>query len=127
MSVIVPAYRPGPGIGRVISSLDAQTMPAEEFELIDRNLPRLSLGRYAAVIGTIEPRKNVPRMLDAWFALNDAERADWQLILAGPVGWEQEQTIERIRQGGTSVRYLGYVPESDLPGLFRAAGLFIYP
>lgn len=34
MSVIVPAYRPGPGIGRVISSLDAQTMPAEEFELI---------------------------------------------------------------------------------------------
>lgn len=86
-------------------------------------LPR----NFALYLGTIEPRKNVPRMLDAWLRLHEDERQDWQLILAGPVGWEQEATVERIRQGGASVRYLGYVAEADLPGLFRGAGFFVYP
>jgi len=87
------------------------------------NLPK----NFALYLGTIEPRKNVPRMLDAWLAMSETERADWELILAGPVGWEQQQTIERIRQSASSIRYLGYVPEADLPGLFRAAGFFVYP
>lgn len=82
---------------------------------------------FALYLGTIEPRKNVPRMLDAWTALRETEREDWQLILAGPVGWEQQSTVERIRAGGGSLRYLGYVPERDLPGLFRAAKFFVYP
>lgn len=82
---------------------------------------------FALYLGTIEPRKNVPRMLDAWMALREDEREEWQLILAGPVGWEQQSTVERIRQGGGSLRYLGYVPERDLPGLFRAAKFFVYP
>lgn len=86
-------------------------------------LPR----NFALYLGTIEPRKNVPRMLDAWLGLADTDRQDWQLILAGPVGWEQQATVERIRQGGDSLRYLGYVAERDLPGLFRAAGFFVYP
>ncbi len=82
---------------------------------------------FALYLGTIEPRKNVPRMLDAWAALQDTDREGWQLILAGPVGWEQQSTVERIRRGGNSLRYLGYVPEADLPGLFRAAKFFVYP
>ncbi|MCZ2156553.1 MAG: glycosyltransferase family 4 protein [Bryobacterales bacterium] len=82
---------------------------------------------FALYLGTIEPRKNVNRMLDAWTALREDEREGWHLILAGPVGWEQQSTIERIRQGDASTRYLGYVPETDLPGLFRAAKFFVYP
>lgn len=83
--------------------------------------------RFALYLGAIEPRKNLNRMLDAWAALGGEEREDCHLILAGPVGWEQQSTIERIRTGSGSTRYLGYVPEADLPGLFRAAEFFVYP
>ncbi|MDZ7638212.1 MAG: glycosyltransferase family 1 protein [Bryobacterales bacterium] len=83
--------------------------------------------KFALYLGTIEPRKNVPRMLDAWLRLRETEREGYQLVLAGPVGWEQQSTIERIRRAGGSLRYLGYVPEDDLPGLFRAATFFVYP
>lgn len=89
---------------------------------------RHSLTRpYALFVGTIEPRKNVGVLLDAWAGLPEELRREFDLVVAGPPGWHAEDVVARLQAGGEGVRYLGYVPEDDLPGLTAGAALFVYP
>lgn len=82
---------------------------------------------YVLYVGTIEPRKNVGRLLDAWLALPASVRSEFDLLLAGSSGWNSESTIARLHAGIPGVRYLGYVPEAALPSLTAGAALFVYP
>ncbi len=82
---------------------------------------------YVLYVGTIEPRKNVDALLDAWQALPASLREQFDLVLAGPEGWRAEQTMTRLRAAASGLRYLGYVPEDDLPRLTAEATLFVYP
>lgn len=87
-----------------------------------------SLGKpFVLVVGTIEPRKNTARLLDAWAALPERYRTDFDLVFAGPAGWAPAETMERLGDGSNSVLWLGYVDERDLPGLTRAAAAAAYP
>jgi glycosyltransferase involved in cell wall biosynthesis len=79
---------------------------------------------YALYVGTIEPRKNLDTLLDAWAMLKPSLRDEYDLVIAGPRGWSSDQTLARIKQEAT---YLGYVPENDLPGLTAGATVFVYP
>jgi len=79
---------------------------------------------YVLYVGAIEPRKNLPSLLDAWKQLKPSLRKEFELVIAGPPGWSSEATIARIRAEAT---YLGYVPEADLPGLVAGATAFVYP
>jgi alpha-1,3-rhamnosyl/mannosyltransferase len=78
-------------------------------------------------VGTIEPRKNLDLALDAWAALPAALREEFLFVVAGPEGWQSGHTVRRLRSGLEGVRYLGYVPEADLPGLTAGASLLFYP
>ncbi len=78
---------------------------------------------YVLFVGTIEPRKNLDTLLDAWAALPAGLREEFELVTAGPAGWAPPATMERVRQ----TRYLGYVPEADLPLLTGGAAVFAYP
>ncbi|HTS61847.1 MAG TPA: glycosyltransferase family 1 protein [Candidatus Acidoferrales bacterium] len=80
-------------------------------------------GPYALFVGTIEPRKNVDLLLDAYESLPGSLRERYQLVVAGSAGWSSHRTLHRLRH----FRYLGYVPESLLPGLVAGAALFVYP
>jgi alpha-1,3-rhamnosyl/mannosyltransferase len=79
---------------------------------------------YALYVGTIEPRKNLDTLLDAWALLKPSLRGEFDLLIAGPRGWGSDQTLPRIQK---EAAYLGYVPEGDLPGLTAGATVFIYP
>ena len=79
---------------------------------------------YALYVGTIEPRKNLDTLLDAWALLKPSLRDEFELLIAGPRGWSSDHTFARIEQEAT---YLGYVPEADLPGLTAGATAFVYP
>ena len=81
---------------------------------------------YALYVGTVEPRKNLDRLLDAWQDLPASLREEFDLVAAGPEGWQSAKTLARLCNS-TAVRYLGYVPEPDLPGLTAGATVFIYP
>jgi glycosyltransferase involved in cell wall biosynthesis len=87
--------------------------------------PRPSERPYVLYLGTIEPRKNVNTLLDAWqgFRLRD----DFDLVIAGASGWAGEKTMARLATKPQGVRYLGYVPEDELPGLTAGATAFVYP
>lgn len=79
---------------------------------------------YVLYVGTIEPRKNLGTLLDAWALLKSSLRAEFDLVIAGPRGWSSHEAFARIQQESI---YLGYVPEADLPGLTAAATAFVYP
>ena len=107
----------------------------ERIEVIYSGVPEIYFGAqarpserpYVLYVGTIEPRKNVDTLLDAWESFR--LRGDFDLIIAGASGWAGEKTLARLaaKPGGGSVRYLGYVPEDELPGLTAGASAFVYP
>jgi alpha-1,3-rhamnosyl/mannosyltransferase len=130
-------------------------VPEEYFTVRDSVRPGKP---YVLTVGTIEPRKNIDLLLDAWAALPGDVRDAFDLVIAGPAGWKSEGTLARLRAdppfrsgsesgiGGGSgvddrlvlspteregrrgaVRYLGYVPESDLPALTAGATVHVYP
>ena len=82
---------------------------------------------YLLFVGTIEPRKNLDRLLDAWQNLRVSVREQFDLLIAGPEGWYSGATMARLRASGDGVRYLAYVPEPDLAGITAGATAFAYP
>ena len=89
---------------------------------------RYSLPRpYVLAVGSIEPRKNIGLALDVWASLPAELRQEFEFVVAGPEGWRAAQTVARLRAAPAGVRYLGYVPEADLPGLTAGAALRFYP
>lgn len=82
---------------------------------------------YCLFVGTIEPRKNVDRLLNAYAALPASSREQYDLVVIGSEGWNSQKTVARLRSVSNGIRYLGYVPESDLPALTAGASLFVYP
>ena len=79
---------------------------------------------YVLFVGTIEPRKNLDTLLDSWRSVKPDAREEFDLVIAGPQGWNSAGTMARIRQEAT---YLGYIPEGEMPGLVAGASLFVYP
>lgn len=82
---------------------------------------------YFLYVGTIEPRKNIGTLLDAWAGLSESIREQYELVIAGPEGWGVRGTMARLRAGQHGVRYIGYVPEQDLPAFTAGAAAFVYP
>jgi glycosyltransferase involved in cell wall biosynthesis len=85
---------------------------------------RFDLGeRYVLWTGTIEPRKNLPTLLDAFAALG---RPDVRLVLAGPQGWNEDLEA-RLAPLGDRVRAVGFVAPADLRALYAGAEVFCFP
>jgi alpha-1,3-rhamnosyl/mannosyltransferase len=82
---------------------------------------------YVLWVGSIEPRKNLDLALDAWAALDAGLRHEFELLVAGPRAWAGPRTLARLDALPAGVRYLGYVPETDLPGLTAGATALYYP
>jgi glycosyltransferase involved in cell wall biosynthesis len=80
-------------------------------------------------LGTIEPRKNLIRLMDAYAEVQRRVREPWPLILAGGAGWGVEEIrahADRLRLG-PRLRFAGYVEEAEIPLWYNAADLFVYP
>jgi glycosyltransferase involved in cell wall biosynthesis len=80
-------------------------------------------------LGTIEPGKNLVRLIQAFRRLK-LKRPDLphHLILAGERGWMMQSVEAEIaRQPTNDIRFLGFVAGADLPALYSAADLFVYP
>ena len=85
---------------------------------------RYGLNRpFVLFVGTIEPRKNLDTLLDAFQNLPASLRETCDMVVAGPKGWAPAATLARLQK----VKYLGYVPEADMAPLTAAATVFAYP
>jgi alpha-1,3-rhamnosyl/mannosyltransferase len=83
-------------------------------------------GPYVLVAGTLEPRKNLPRLIEAYAGLASGVRAGRPLVLVGASGWETDATFASVAQHRDLIRTLGYVPDRELACLYRHAELLCY-
>ena len=85
--------------------------------------------RIILYVGTIEPRKNLPTLIDAFAARRRSGELRHQLVCVGPYGWLSRGIAEQITrsQVGDAITFTGYVPFEDLPALYTLAEMFVYP
>jgi glycosyltransferase involved in cell wall biosynthesis len=86
---------------------------------------------YILALGSIQPRKNLVRLIEAYSCLRRmrSEVKLPQLVLAGKRGWLDSETFNAVEQNavGTDIHFTGYVDEEDLPALYSGATCFVYP
>jgi glycosyltransferase involved in cell wall biosynthesis len=85
--------------------------------------------RFILYVGTIEPRKNLPNLIEGFARRWKSGDLPHQLVCAGPYGWlsrDIEDRIERL-QIEEAIRFTGYVPFEDLPVLYSLAEMFVFP
>jgi glycosyltransferase involved in cell wall biosynthesis len=89
------------------------------------NLPE----RFFLYVGTLEPRKNVSGLLEAFAGLPRELRQRHPLLLAGGFGWKMEALQRQIAAHGLKddTRLLGYMSDDALAGLYTAATAFVWP
>jgi glycosyltransferase involved in cell wall biosynthesis len=81
--------------------------------------PRADLGRpYVLGIGTLEPRKNLARLVEAWRSLG----GELALALAGGAGWGAQKGLD-----DPGIVRLGYVSDAEVARLYRGAAVYVYP
>ena len=82
--------------------------------------------RFVLFLGTLEPRKNLVRLVEAFARLR---QEDVHLVLAGGRGWGYEPVLARIEVLGIGERVLlpGFVPAEEKPFWYNAAEVFVYP
>lgn len=89
----------------------------------------LTPGRYALCVSTLEPRKRITDLIEAYRRIPEALRTQYPLILVGSNGWLSDKLLEQIRMAEQEgwLRYLGYVSEDNLPALYAGARAFFFP
>jgi glycosyltransferase involved in cell wall biosynthesis len=96
-------------------------LPREELAAVGRryDLPE----RFVLFVSTIEPRKNLETLLDAWSRLRERP----PLVVAGGWGWRYEEVQRRLDQAPDGVRLLGPVRPAELPALYNLATCLAHP
>lgn len=114
---------------RAYPAVDHRRFHVPEPAAIEATLQRHGLERgYVLSVGTLEPRKNVDRLVHAWQGLAEKVRRVHPLVLVGANGWlndELERQLAPLIASG-EVKRLGYVADEDLAGLYAGAGAFAY-
>lgn len=91
---------------------------------------RLRAG-YFLFVGTLQPRKNIGRLLDAYLKLPAGVRAERQLVIVGAPGWRSEDLLRRIaaaRENGAQVLWLSALTHAGaLRHVYAGAGVFVFP
>ncbi len=112
-------------------------------------------GPFVLALGNLQPRKNIVRLVEAFGRVvngqqstvnsqqltgngeqSGAANADWSLltghcslVIAGKAQWRESEVFQAVQQAGLDGRVLfpGYVEDADLPALYSAAAVFVYP
>jgi glycosyltransferase involved in cell wall biosynthesis len=82
---------------------------------------------FVLAVGTLEPRKNLPRLVDAYSRLPVALQDRHPLVVVGALGWETGETLIALHSLGERCILLGYVTDAALAELYRRCAVFCYP
>lgn len=85
--------------------------------------------RFILFLGTLEPRKNVKKLVQAYGRWRAAESGVPKLVVAGGKGWYYDKIFAEVERLGLTgeVMFPGYVMQQELPLWYNAADLFVYP
>jgi glycosyltransferase involved in cell wall biosynthesis len=82
---------------------------------------------FVLAVGTLEPRKNLPRLVQAYASLPKQVQAEHPLVVVGALGWATDNTLAALRGLGERCTMLGYVSDTTLAELYRRCAVFCYP
>ncbi len=84
---------------------------------------------YALYVGSIQPRKNLERLITAFSRLRHQQQVEFDLVLAGAPGWLSHGIFRHAAQTGLAehIHFTGYLADADLAALLQGARLFCYP
>ncbi len=88
------------------------------------NLPE----RFVLFVGNFNPRKNLERLMQAFDLLKDKAGLPQHLVIAGEQGWkfDKNQALSGIKHSA-EIHFCGFVADEDMPALYSAADLFVFP
>lgn len=83
---------------------------------------------YLLYVGTIQPRKNLDTLIQAFYNLKCSGSFDQKLVIAGRKGWLYEQLFIRIKELNldSEIIFTGFVPDEELPFIYDRAKIFLY-
>lgn len=88
----------------------------------------LSAGEYFLCVSTIEPRKNLDTLINAYLGISKDARKRFPLVLVGGYGWKYDELRARLEGlGEENVLHLGFVSQDVLPIIYSGARCFVYP
>jgi len=114
----------------VYEGVSEEFYPKSEEE-VDKIRKKYEIGKnpYLLFVSTIQPRKNIPNMIRAFsqFISENENMKNTLLLIAGKKGWDYEKSLEAPQKYGVekNVKFLGRVPEEDLPILYSGAKGYI--
>jgi glycosyltransferase involved in cell wall biosynthesis len=113
-------------VDKIYYGLDPIFQPLPAGQVADFRRQRGLPERFILFVGTLEPRKNVARLIDAYAQLPSH---DPPLLLVGGKGWLYDAILRRVEELNLTdkVHFVGYVPGEELPWWYNAADLFVYP
>jgi glycosyltransferase involved in cell wall biosynthesis len=104
--------------------------PERDVEVIRGVLERLGIFRnFILFVGSLEPRKNLKTLLQAYAIYVKRHASEELLVVAGGKGWLNDDLSQVVAELGIAerVKFVGYVQEADLRVLYSATKLFVYP
>jgi glycosyltransferase involved in cell wall biosynthesis len=86
--------------------------------------------RYLATVGIVHPRKNQRFLVEVLRILKHNGQLDCPLLVVGPIGWKNSplfREIEEAKLTQNEIRFLGYMPDEDMPSFYAGAQAFLFP
>lgn len=108
----------------------ANALPMPTAEAITAVRAHYRLARpYTLYVGTLQPRKNLARLITAYEQLCQRGEVEFDLVLAGKAGWLSQEIVAQTKHSpyADRIHLPGYVADDDLPALMAGARLFAYP
>ncbi len=119
-------HLPGKKIASVYLGISPDFHPIDDQKRLEAAQLKYRLpDHFYLYVGTVEPRKNLPLLLESYARTNSR----WPLVIVGQKGWHYEEVFKLVDQLQLQdcVTFTGYVPEADLPVLYNLASIFVYP
>ncbi|HMD51193.1 MAG TPA: glycosyltransferase family 1 protein [Solirubrobacteraceae bacterium] len=82
---------------------------------------------FVLAVGTLEPRKNLPRLVEAYRALDEELQDRHPLVVVGALGWRTGETLTALQSLGRRCTMLGFVSDGELAELYERCAVFCYP
>jgi alpha-1,3-rhamnosyl/mannosyltransferase len=111
---------------RIVIAPLAATLP-DATTLGDDERAALPPAGFVLAVGTLEPRKNLPRLIEAYSSLDGPLQQEHPLVVVGALGWETGETLSSLQSLGERCMMLGHVSDPALAELYRRCAVFCYP
>jgi alpha-1,3-rhamnosyl/mannosyltransferase len=114
----------------LVTPIPPETPRLASLEQEHKTLMRLGIkGKFILTLGTVEPRKNLLNMLDAYLKLPEDIQREYAFVSAGKIGWNCEAEVarlEELQKAGKNIIRVGYVNDEERAALYHNAILFTW-